>query len=88
MPLVELPGFTEQVQHSQWAGERLPVLFDGQRACRFCSVGYLVSLDPFAQPALFYHGGYGAVERKTVDVCLACGRVSVMRLETVNPRRL
>lgn len=88
MPLVELPGFEEAVRRHTYRGSRALVPYNGARGCSHCNAGYVVRLDPFAQPALFYHGGYGAVEQTTVDVCLACGRVSIARIETLNPRRI
>jgi len=87
-PLVELPGFAEAVRRHTWAGSRAVVPYDGTRYCPRCSHGLLLRLDPHIQPALFYHGGYGASERLTYDLCLACGRVSVVQVETLNPRNL
>lgn len=87
MSLQTLDGFDEAVRRHTWTGERLPVPYLGVRACRRCSVGELIRLEPSTQLALFYHGGYGAAERKTFDLCLACGHVSVVSMETVNPRR-
>lgn len=86
MPLVKLPGFDEAVRRHTWQGERLPVPYTGARSCDRCSTGHLVETAPIAQPALFYHGGYGATERRTVVVCLACGHTHTTRLETLNPR--
>jgi hypothetical protein len=87
-PLVKLPGFDEATRRHTWKGTRLPAVYEGQRGCPRCSIGYLVRMAPHAQPALFYHGGYGATERLTYDLCIACGRVSVVEVETLNPRKL
>jgi hypothetical protein len=86
VPLVELPGFDEAVRRHRWEGSRCLVRHAGKRSCSRCSVGEIVRMTTGVQGALFYHGGYGASERKTVDVCLACGRVSVAGFETLNPR--
>lgn len=88
MPLVELPGFEEHVRRHTWQGSRALVRRNGPRPCPRCNAGLVVRINPVIQPALFHHGGYGAAERRTVDVCLACAGVSVARLETLNPRRL
>lgn len=39
------------------------------------------------QLALFFHGGYGAAERSTVEFCPGCGWVRTVAVETVNPLR-
>ena len=88
MPLVTLPGFDERVRRHTWTGSRALVHYQGHRACTRCSIGEVIQLGPFIQPALFFHGGYGAAERRVVDVCLACGRVTVAQFDTVNPREL
>lgn len=88
MPLVELPGFEERVRRNTWSGSTAVEVYAGRRSCSRCSVGDIVELDAGIQPALFYDAGYGAAERRTVAVCLACGRTSVVRLDTLNPRRL
>ena len=87
MPLVELPGFDEAVRRHAWSGSRALVPYAGVRSCVRCAVGQVVRMTAGVQGALFYHGGYGAAERRTVDVCVACGRVSVAGVETLNPRR-
>lgn len=87
MRLQTLDGFDEAVRRHTWAGETLPAVWKGHRPCNRCSVGEIVRVGTFTQTALFYHGGYGAAERKTVDICLACGRVNIDLLETLNPRR-
>ena len=87
MSLTKLAGFDEATRRNTWHGETLPVPYVGDRGCRRCSVGQLVQLEPSTQMALFYHGGYGAAERKTYDLCLACGHVSIIHIETLNPRR-
>ena len=88
MPLVELPGFSEAVRRHTWTGSRMLVLYQGRRSCTRCTVGEVIRLGPFTQPALFIHGGYGAAERRSVDVCFACGRVAVAQVDSINPRRL
>lgn len=88
MPLVELPGFDQAVARHQWTGSRAIKLHTGRRACNRCSMGHLIRLDPVTQPALFYHGGYGAATETTIDVCLACGAVRTAAIKTRNPRRL
>lgn len=85
MPLIELPGFAEARARHQYQGNRLPVLYEGPRHCRRCSMGLLVRLGPFTQHALFIDGGYGASETIEVDVCLACGATAVPTKNTVRP---
>lgn len=87
MPLVELPGFEEAKRRHQWAGNRLPKLYEGPRHCRRCTMGELIRLGPYTQHALFRHGGYGAGETIEVDVCLACGAVSVPKMTSTRPPR-
>ena len=72
----------------KWNGTRDVVPYYGERGCSRCSFGVLVRLEPHTQPALFIHGGYGAAERMTYDLCLACRHVSIVQVETLNPRRL
>ena len=86
MRLIELPGFDDAVR-AVWHGTTLPAVYDGERVCPRCSHGTVIRLDPVVQDALFYHGGYGASERETVDVCLACHRVTVHMVETIRPPR-
>jgi hypothetical protein len=87
MPLVELPGFEQEVRRHAWKGSLAIAVYEGKRTCGRCSVGEVVRMTAGVQGALFYHGGYGASEEKTVDVCLACGRVSIVGFRTLNPRR-
>lgn len=87
MPLVELPGFDRAVKQHQWAGEVLPALYDGERICGYCNAGTTITFDPFIQDALFFHGGYGESVRKTVDVCLACHRITLRRRESLRPSK-
>lgn len=87
MPLVELPGFEEAVRRHAWKGERLPMLYDGDRVCSRCSSGIVVELSPYTADALFYGGGYGESQRVTAVVCLACGKSAVIRKESVRPQR-
>lgn len=86
MALVELPGFDEKVRRHSWSGSVALTVYEGDRSCSRCSIGLVVRMTSGVQTALFYFGGYGAAERKTVDVCLACGRVTVVGVETLNPR--
>ena len=86
MPLVELPGFDTAVARRSYRGSRALALCSGPRPCQRCNAGLVVRLDPVTQPALFYHGGYGAAEEVTVDVCLACGRSAVSSVSSRNPR--
>ena len=72
----------------RWTGGTLPVLYDGARQCGRCSGGLLVELDPWVVAPLFYHGGYGEATRLSAAVCLACGRTSELRRESLNPRHL
>ena len=88
MPLVTLPGFDEAVARHSYKGSRAVLPYHGRRHCSRCSFGELIRLGPVTQMSLFYHGGYGAAERKTIDLCLACGRTQVVHKETVNPRRV
>lgn len=48
----------------------------------------LVRLPTATQPALFIHGGYGAAQRTTRDLCTACGWTRTAAIDTVNPRHL
>jgi hypothetical protein len=86
MQLVELPGFDEAVRRHGWRGSRAVVPYEGDRHCSHCEFGRVLRMTSGVQGALFYHGGYGASERRHVDVCLACGRTSVVRVETLHPR--
>lgn len=82
-----LPGFERPVRE-RWTGNVLPVRREGRFACHRCGTAdSMVRLDPYTQDALFFHGGYGASERMTAAVCLACGRSSVLTTETVRPPR-
>lgn len=87
MPLVELPGFDQAVTAHKWTGSTAVAVYTGSRACSRCGIGEVVRVKAVVQLALFYHGGYGAAERRHIDLCLACGRVSVAGYETLNPRR-
>ena len=83
---IELPGFEEATRRHKWKGSRAIQRYRGVRHCTRCEYGDVIRLTTGIQPALFYFGGYGASERKTVDVCTACGRVLIVGLETLNPR--
>ncbi len=85
--LTELPGLEADRRHT-WTGSRSLVPWQGLRVCTRCTVGEIVRLGPFTQPALFFHGGYGAAERQVIDVCVVCGRVTVAQTDAVNPRSL
>lgn len=87
MPLVELPGFDEKVRGQSWEGSVLPMVYEGIRHCPRCTFGEVVTLEPFIEESLFFHGGYGEAQRRTVDVCLACGKASVRVLESIPPIR-
>ena len=87
-PLAVLPGFDEAVRRHTWTGSRMLVPYQEHRVCTRCLVGEVIRIGPFTQPALFLHGGYGAAERRVIDVCLACGRVTVAQVDSVNPRGL
>jgi hypothetical protein len=87
MALVELPGFDEAVRRHTWLGSKALTLYQGDRYCSRCGFGSVVRMTTGVQTALFYFGGYGAAERKTVDVCLACGRVVVVGFETLREAR-
>lgn len=87
MPLVELPGFDEKVRQATWIGNVLPTIYLGDRHCPRCTFGHIVTLEPFVEEPLFFHGGYGEAQRRTVDVCLACGKTSVRVLESLAPIR-
>lgn len=87
MRLTTLLGFDEATRRKLWTGETLPVLYDGERVCPRCDAGRVIVLDPVIQDALFFHGGYGESIKETVDVCLACHRVTVRQRESVSPRR-
>ncbi len=86
--MIESPGFEERVRCHVWTGSTDITLYEGRRACSHCSVGEIIRLGPFTQPALFVHGGYGAAAQQVIDVCLACGRVTVTQQDSINPRRL
>jgi len=83
---VTLPGFIAPTR-PRWMGERLPVLYEGERHCRRCSHGQLIRVGTFVQHALFRHAGYGAGEATDVDVCLACGHANRASVMTVRPPR-
>jgi len=88
MPLVELPGFDEAVRRHTWTGTKTLAVYQGHRTCTRCTIGETLRLGPYTQPALFIHGGYGAAEAQTIDVCFACGRATVAQIDTINPRRI
>lgn len=48
----------------------------------------LLRLPAAIQPALFIHGGYGAAELTTRDLCTTCGYLRTATTETINPRHL
>ena len=87
MSLVELPGFEEAVRRHTYTGTRSIVPYSGTRYCSRCSVGQLVPAGRFTQHALFQHGGYGEGRAETSMLCLACGHVLVVRVESVRPPR-
>lgn len=82
-----LPGLEHLDPRPGWTGNTLPVLYNGDRHCRRCTHGTIRRLPAISQDALFYHGGYGATERTTVDVCLSCGAANLSKVETVRPPR-
>lgn len=51
-----------------------------------CQCGPTLS-GAYIQPALFYHGGYGAAEAVESMWCM-CGRVRIRNTRPVNPRTL
>jgi len=65
---------------TRWAGTRALAL----RANVECGCGPVYS-GRFAQPALFFHGGYGATDLIRTTWCL-CGRVNIRDVATVSPR--
>lgn len=77
------PGPRGRRRH-QW-GRWLPVPAP-PRCPRASCAGDLQRLPSATQLALFIHGGYGAAERSTFDLCLSCGWTREATTETVNPR--
>jgi hypothetical protein len=87
MPLIELPGFEEAVRRETWTGNVLPMIYEGVQHCPRCTFGEVITLEPFIEEPLFFFGGYGEAQRRTIDVCLACGKASVRVLESIAPIR-
>lgn len=75
------------VARARWTGNVLPVLARPVCPVSVCAAP-LFTLRPAVQPALFFHGGYGAAERTTIRVCVACGWAGTAHVETLNPRHL
>jgi len=48
----------------------------------------LTRMPSAVQPALFYHGGYGAAVQSIYEVCLSCGWTRTVETNAVNPRTL
>ena len=80
--VVDAPGR----RRHEW-GRWLPVLAPGLCPRKRCGAT-LVVLPTAIQPALFIHGGYGAAEQSTYEMCIGCGWTRVATTETINPRRL
>lgn len=70
----------------EW-GRWLPVLAPPRCPRPRCGAE-LVTLPTAIQPALFIHGGYGAAERSTFQLCVGCGWTRTATTETINPRHL
>lgn len=68
----------------KWLGslELVPV---ARERCMLC--GGATMRQTIAQPALFYHGGYGATRVTTFVLCLGCPGVRLSSVDEVNPRR-
>lgn len=71
---------TEPTEH--WTGSTALVPASSL-ICAWCGPTYDVS---YTQPALFYHGGYGATQGRRTRFC-ACGAINVTSVTTLNPRR-
>lgn len=72
---------------ARWSGNVLPVL--SPPVCPRATCGApLVTCRPAVQPALFFHGGYGAAQRVVNELCGACGWSRTATVESVNPRLL
>lgn len=69
----------------RWRGGVAVQLFAGPRSCGRCGSGLVVEVPAWVQQPLLRHGGYGAAERFSPLVCLACGRASMRMVETVRP---
>lgn len=87
MRLVALDGFDEATRRHRWAGNVLPVPYQGARTCARCGYGTLITVPSWTEDALFFGGGYGESTRLTAGVCAACGRTSVITRESVRPPR-
>lgn len=72
---------------TRWSGNALPVLAPPVCPAAGCGAP-LATLRPAVQPALFFHGGYGAAERVVNVLCGACGWSRTCTVESVNPRLL
>lgn len=82
--LIELDGFSEAVRRHVERSQCLAVVpYDGVRVCSRCGVGQVARMSAGVQTALFRHGGFGEAVERTVDVCLACGRVVVAGFATL-----
>lgn len=79
--------FAPPERRPRWTGNILPVLAEPACPRQICGA-FLVTLRGVVQPALFYHGGYGGAERTVAQACPVCGWSTVVRVETVNPRKL
>ena len=68
---------------TRWEGTRAIVPTYGA-PCHRCGTSYRIR---YVQPALFFHGGYGAAEERATTYC-ECGLLSFTRLSLKNPRHL
>jgi len=67
----------------RWTGSTAIAVVDAP-TCVWCGTWFEAT---HTQPALFYHGGYGAAQRRSARWCL-CGAVGSVDLTDVNPRNL
>jgi hypothetical protein len=68
---------------TRWRGSRELVVASSLH-CVWCGDTFDVT---YSQPALFYHGGYGATEGKRIRGCV-CGAIRTISIYTLNPRTL
>lgn len=73
----------EVARRSRWAGTTAIALVDRPR-CLWCGTWYEST---HTQPALFYHGGYGAAQLRKSRWC-ECGAVGSVDTSDTNPRHL
>lgn len=75
------------VRRGRWTGNVLPVLAAPLCPREVCG-SPLIRLPAAVQPALFFHGGYGAARRVVNELCGGCGWTRTATIESLNPRTL